>query len=300
MAKSHGGLGRGLGALLGDYPEGQPVPGEEGGTLEGVTTVETARIDPNPEQPRSHFDSDELDELAASIVKNGLLQPIVVRKVAGRYQIIAGERRWQACKRAGLDEVPVRVIDADDDKVIELAMIENIQRSDLNPIEEAHGYRLLMDREHLTQAQLAELLSKGRSTIANSLRLLDLPLRAQQLLLDGAITAGHARAILSIPTEEGREQLTEQLAQRRMTVRETEDAARRLSRPSPAAKQTPPPSEASAAYRSAAKHLSDQLKTDVRVSSAKGKHWLKIQFNDADQLEAIVRCISQEEKEDPR
>jgi ParB family chromosome partitioning protein len=296
VAKSHGGLGRGLGALLGDYPEGQGAPGAENGSPEGVTTVAPDRIDPNPEQPRSHFDPDELDELAASIAKNGLLQPIVVRQVGSRYQIIAGERRWQACKRAGLDKVPVRVIDADDDKVIELAMIENIQRSDLNPIEEAHGYRLLMEREHLTQAQLAELLSKGRSTIANALRLLDLPLRAQQLLLDGTIAAGHARAILSIPTEAGKKQLTERLAQGNMTVRAAEDMARRLSQPTDGEKSDPQPS-AAATYRSAAKHLSDQLNTDVRVSSAKGKHWLKIKFDDADQLETLVKRIAQADED---
>lgn len=294
MAKNKGGLGRGLGALLGDYPaDGISEAGSAGsGDMGEPVSASIDEIYPNPDQPRSHFDSDQLDELADSIEKNGLLQPIVVRKTDDGYQIIAGERRWQACKRAGLSDVPIRIVDADDYKVIELAMIENIQRSDLNPIEEAHGYRLLMEREGLTQAQLAELLSKGRSTIANALRLLDLPLAAQQLLLDGIISAGHARAILSIPSEEGRNTLTAELSRRKMTVREAEAYAKRLSKP-PHAEAPKTQHDGANEYGSFVRNLSKELETEVRVSSGKGKHWLQIGFEDNQQLEEIMRRIKE-------
>ena len=146
--------------------------------------VAVADIEPNPDQPRTNFKQEEIEELAASIKKDGLLQPIVVRPMAnGKYQIIAGERRWQACRYLKMEKMPVRIKDADEDKALELALIENIQRSDLNPIEEAYGYRRLMERMNLTQSEVAQVVSKGRSTIANALRLLELP-EAQQLLFE--------------------------------------------------------------------------------------------------------------------
>ena len=165
-----------------------------------VNEVDINAIAPNPDQPRTNFKREELEELSASIQKDGLLQPILVRPLEdGTYQIIAGERRWQASKLAGLQQVPIRVKEASDDKALELALIENIQRSDLNPIEEAYGYRRMMERLNMTQAEVAQAMSKGRSTVANALRLLELPEEAQQLLFEEKITAGHARAILSIP-----------------------------------------------------------------------------------------------------
>ena len=166
-----------------------------------IDEVDLNSIEPNPDQPRTYFKQEEIEELATSIERDGLLQPILVRSIAkGRYQIIAGERRWQACKSLGLKTVPIRIKEADDDKALELALIENIQRSDLNPIEEAYGYRRLMERQNMTQSEVAQAVSKGRSTIANSLRLLELPEDAQQLLFEEKISAGHARAILSIPS----------------------------------------------------------------------------------------------------
>lgn len=193
-------------------------------------TIEVAidQVKPNPNQPRMHFNKEELEELSSSIQKDGLLQPIVVRKVDDTYEIIAGERRWQACNLAGMKTVPVRVIEADDMKVLELALIENLQRSDLNPIEEAYGYKRMMERGGRTQSEVAAAVSKGRSTIANALRLLDLPEEAQQLLYEERITAGHARAILSIPTEEGRQKLTDKLKKEKLSVREAESIARLL------------------------------------------------------------------------
>lgn len=203
---------------------------EESESKKEVDEVPLLSITPNPDQPRTNFKQDEIEELAASIEKDGLLQPIVVRPLGDdKYQIIAGERRWQACRFLKMETVPVRIREADEDKALELALIENIQRSDLNPIEEAYGYRRLMERMNLTQSEVAQVVSKGRSTIANALRLLELPEDAQQLLFEEKITAGHARAILSIPTAEGRQKLTAKLMEEKLSVRETEAIARLLS-----------------------------------------------------------------------
>lgn len=266
--------------------------------IKGVVERQKNEIDinmirPNPDQPRTRFDKEELEELSESIKNNGLLQPILVRKVNTMYQIIAGERRWQACKLVGLKTVPVNIMKADDDKVIELAMIENIQRSDLNPIEEAYGYRRLMERKGLTQSQLAQAVSKGRSTIANSLRLLELPEDAQQLLFEGKITSGHARAILSVPTPKGRQTLTEKMLAGDMSVREAESLARLLSgRKSETTTARPPiPQE----YRTVAKNLSKALGTNVRVKSSKGKNKIEIEFKDEDQLQSLFERILDEE-----
>ena len=248
------------------------------------TIVKISRIEPNPEQPRQHFDAEELEELSQSIKQNGLLQPILVREVNDRYQIIAGERRYQACKKIDLKEVPVRVTEADDIKSITLAMVENIQRADLNPMEEAYGYRLLMERDNLTQAQLAEAVSKGRSTIANSLRLLDLPEEAQQLLFEGKITAGHARAILSIPTDEGRQMLTRKLLENPVSVREAENLARLY-----AGRKTETPTRVATpkSFKKVAKSLRTTLGTNVRVKTVGGKNKIEIEFQDEDHLQEI-------------
>lgn len=243
-------------------------------------------IEPNPDQPRTSFKREELEELAASIDREGLLQPILVRSVADRkYQIIAGERRWQACKMLELDMVPVTVKDADDAKALELALIENLQRADLNPIEEAYGYRRLMERNNMTQADLAQAMSKGRSTISNALRLLELPEEAQQLLFEDKIQAGHARAILSIPSREGRQKLTAKLRENKMSVREAEQMARLLSgKPNRnATRREPIP----ASYKSVAKTLRDVLKRNVKVKSSKGKNKIEIEFRDERDLEKL-------------
>ena len=247
-------------------------------------------IVPNPNQPRTNFKSAELDELAGSIERDGLLQPILVREISpGSYQIIAGERRWQACKQLGMKTVPVRIREASDNEALEMALVENIQRSDLNPIEEAWGYRRLMEKRGLTQAQLAQALSKGRSTIANSLRLLELPEDAQQLLFEEKITAGHARAILSVPTTEGRQKLAEKLVAEKLSVRETENLARLMS-----AKKPPkgtPRATAPKAYALAARALKAALETNVKVKTVQGKSKVEIEFKDEKDLQRIVRAI---------
>lgn len=248
-------------------------------------------IEPNPDQPRTFFKQDEIEELASSIKKDGLLQPIVVRPTAnGKYQIIAGERRWQACRYLKMETMPVRIKDADEDKALELALIENIQRSDLNPIEEAYGYRRLMERMNLTQSEVAQVVSKGRSTIANALRLLELPEEAQQLLFEEKITAGHARAILSIPTAEGRQKLTAKLVEEKLSVRETEAIARLMAgKKNDSSRTTRTPSPAS--FKKVAKTLRDALHTNVKVKTVQGKNKIEIEFKDEEDLQRLFNEI---------
>lgn len=249
-------------------------------------------ISPNPDQPRTNFKQEEIEELAASIEKDGLLQPILVRSVGdSAYQIIAGERRWQACRSIGLKTVPVRIKDADDDKALELALVENIQRSDLNPIEEAYGYRRMMERRNLTQSEVAQAMSKGRSTVANALRLLELPEEAQQLLFEEKISAGHARAILSIPSKGGRQKLTEKLVEEKLSVREAEAIARLLagkrSVEGPTSRQPTPKS-----FKTVARALRNTLSANVRVKTVQGKNKIEIEFKDEQDLERLFEKLT--------
>lgn len=267
------------------------APKDDKGTT-GIVPLD--KVQPNPDQPRTNFKPEEIEELAKSIKKEGLLQPILVRKVGDHYQIIAGERRWQACKSLEMKEIPVRFWAADNDKALELALIENIQRTDLNPIEEAYGYKRLMERRGMTQSEVAQTVSKGRSTIANALRLLDLPEEAQQLLFEEKITAGHARAILSIPDAEGRKTLTNKLVNEKLSVRETESIARLLSGRAQAkeegkTKRVPMP----ASYKKAARGLTRFLSAPVRVKTVQGKNKIEIQFKDEEELERILNLIAQ-------
>lgn len=264
-----------------------------------VIEVGLLEVHPNPDQPRTHFKKEEIEELASSIAQDGLLQPILVRPADDGFQIIAGERRWQACRSLGLEKVPVRLWDADEDKALELALIENIQRSDLNPIEEAYGYKRLMERKGMTQSEVARTVSKGRSTIANALRLLELPEEAQKLLFEEKITAGHARAILSIPTADGRMILTRKLEQEKLSVREAESLARLIAgreqaKESGAPKRVPAP----ASFKKAAKGLSRFLSVPVRVKTVKGKNKIEIPFKDEEELNRILGAISGSESSD--
>ena len=261
-------------------------------TVRDTDEVPIELVEPNPDQPRTNFNKEELEELAESIKRNGLLQPILVRKVGEKYQIIAGEQRWQACNLLKMETVPVRVKEVGDDDTIMLALVENIQRSDLNPIEEAYGYRRMIERGKMTQSQVAQAVSKGRSTIANALRLLELPEEAQQLLFEEKITAGHARAILSVPTKEGRVKLTEKLVKEDLSVRDTEALARLLA--GKKTEKTPARSQIPKSYRTVARSLRDALDTDVRVKSVKGKNKIEIGFRDEADLERLFRIITSE------
>lgn len=266
-------------------PEIEPLAGNM------IYEVEIDKVDPNPDQPRTNFDEEDLKELSNSIKREGLIQPILAREMPdGTYQIIAGERRWQASKRAGLKTVPIQVKNVDDDKALELALIENIQRTDLNPIEEAYAYKKLMERNKMTQADIAQAVSKGRSTIANALRLLDLPEEAQKMLFEDQITAGHARAILSAPKER-RASLTQKIADNNMSVREAEQLARLMSnKPEKSASREPVP----ALYKSVARALKASLSTQVKVKSSKGKNKIEIEFTDEQDLERLFNLINPE------
>lgn len=210
------GLGRGLSALMADVNEAQPAPAV-GRTPDQLIPIENIR--PNPDQPRKQFDQGALDDLVASIKEKGVLQPLIVRLVDGAYQIVAGERRWRAAQMAQLHELPVLVRDFTDAEVLEVAIIENIQRADLNPIEEAAGYRQLMDRFDRTQEMMADALGKSRSHIANLLRLLQLPKSVQDMLSDGKLSAGHARALI---TADDPEALARRVIAKGLSVRATE------------------------------------------------------------------------------
>ena len=196
----------------------------------GELMVKISLVEPNRNQPRKMFDKDSLDELTKSVKQYGVLQPIIVKKTGNRYEIVAGERRWRAAQAAGLSEVPVVVRDYDDQKAKEIAIIENIQRTDLNPIEEALAYKSLIEEYNLTQEELSDKVSKNRSTITNSLRLLKLSKNIQQYMIDGKISSGHARALLSLEDEGKRELLALDIMKRSLSVRDTEQAAKTLSK----------------------------------------------------------------------
>ena len=196
----------------------------------GELMVKISLVEPNRNQPRKMFDKDSLDELTKSVKQYGVLQPIIVKKIGNRYEIVAGERRWRAAQAAGLSEVPVVVRDYDDQKAKEIAIIENIQRTDLNPIEEALAYKSLIEEYNLTQEELSDKVSKNRSTITNSLRLLKLSKNIQQYMIEGRISSGHARALLSLEDEGKRELLALDIMKRNLSVRDTEKAAKALSK----------------------------------------------------------------------
>lgn len=259
------------------------------------STVSIEKIHPNPNQPRTHFNETELEELSESIREHGVLQPLLVRKKDEEFEIIAGERRYQASKIAGLSELPVIIKDVDDQKMLELALIENLQRSDLNPIEEAKGYRQLIKASGMTQEALSKAVSKSRSAITNSLRLLDLPERVQELLFEGKLTAGHARAILAVPFEEQRIKLAEKVVADGLSVRATENLAPLFS-----VGETPkaPRPVTPQSYKKAARVLRQVFNTNVRVKSTRGKNKIEIEFKDEDELARILEQVMETERED--
>lgn len=279
MAKS--GLGRGLESLMGEA-------NHEVGAMAPESSLPISKIKPNPKQPRHSFDENALEELADSIKQNGILQPLLVRKVGQSYQIVAGERRYQAAKRAGLKELPVVIKDISDEDVFKLALIENLQRSDLSPIEEAQGYRQLIDENGLTQEQLGKALSKSRSAITNTLRLLDLPVEVQEMMGDGKLSAGHARAILAVPSEEGRIKLAQKVVAERLSVRQTESLAPLFSGMQAEKKPRPVTPQS---YKRVARQLRMTLDTNVKVRQTRGKNKIEIEFKDEDDLMRIIGSI---------
>ncbi len=284
MAKKSG-LGRGLGALLGETA----LEVGEASNDAPPRTLPVDEVVPNPDQPRKTFDDDELDELADSIRKNGILQPLVVRERGGSYQIIAGERRYQAAKRAGLEQVPVVVREVSDEEVLQLALIENLQRSDLNPLEAARGYRDLMEQNGLTQEEVGKILSKSRSAVANSLRLLDLPDEVQDMVARGELSAGHARAILSVSGDSARIALAHKVKDEGLSVRQTEILGPLFSVKDDGERPRRQPAPQS--YKRAARTLRNKLSTKVSVRSVRGRNKIEIEFGDEQELAALVQRI---------
>ena len=284
-AKKRGGLGRGLNALVSEaeYETGGSAASASNTASEIKLPVED--IVPNPNQPRIHFNETELRELSESIQEHGVLQPLLVRKHGNGYEIIAGERRYQASKLAGLEELPVIIKDVNDEEMLALALIENLQRSDLNPVEEAKGYRQLIDASGMTQEALSKAVSKSRSAITNSLRLLDLPEVVQQMIFEGKLTAGHARAILAVPYEDARIRLAEKVVAEGLSVRATENLAPLFS-----AGETPKTSRPATpqSFKKAARVLRQVFNTNVRVKSSRGKNKIEIEFKDEEELSRIL------------
>lgn len=274
-------LGRGLNALMGEAQT-------ETGSVASDTLVDIAKIQPNPNQPRTHFNETLLQELSESIRENGVLQPLLVRKKGQKYEIIAGERRYQASKLAGIEKLPVIIKDVDDQKMLELALIENLQRSDLNPIEEAKGYKQLLKESGMTQEALSKAVSKSRSAITNSLRLLDLPDEVQQFLFDGKMTAGHARAILAVPFEDARIRLAQKVVNEGLSVRATENLAPLFSVGEEPKK---PKSVTPQSYKKAARTLRQVFNTNVKVKSSRGKNKIEIEFKDEEELSQILSVV---------
>lgn len=282
MAKKAG-LGKGLVSLMGEADA-------ETAAMKSDSVLPISKVKPNKGQPRKTFDETELSELADSIKQNGILQPILVRKHGTSYEIVAGERRYQAAKLAGLDEVPVVIREISDEDVFKLALIENLQRSNLTPLEEARGYRQLLDEKDLTQEELSKILSKSRSAITNTLRLMDLPAEVQDLLEAGRITAGHARAILAVPTEEGRIRLAEKVVNENLSVRQTEHLAPLFSGTEEPSKRRREPAPQS--FKRAARELRQALNTNVKVKNVRGKNKIEIEFADEGMLAHIVEMIA--------
>ena len=277
------GLGKGLGALFGDFNEQAEQPSE------GTVTLPLQKIEPNPLQPRKTFDQEELASLAESIRMHGIIQPLTVRKLpTGFYQIIAGERRWCAARLAGLSDVPVVIMEADDKKAMELALIENLQRSDLNPIEEAKGYQQLMTEYGMTQEVTAERVGKSRPAVANALRLLSLSPAVLELVEQGRLSAGHARALLTVKSAPEQYAVAMKVINLQLSVRQTENMCKNL------VKATKPKQEKPIAVDYLAeceKTLSKRLGRGVRIVSGKRKGRLELEYYGEEDLQRLYELL---------
>ncbi len=285
------GLGRGLSALLGEMASEAPVsPGAEGKVPSGVRMLPVSALTPHPGQPRRHFDDALLDELAASIASRGLIQPIVVRPHGHDYQIVAGERRWRAAQRARLHEVPVVVRDFDDAQTLEIALIENIQRQDLNAIEEAQAYQRLAGEYGHTQEALAKIVHKSRSHVANLLRLLELPEAVQDRVTDGSLSMGHARALLG---SRDVEMLAQQVVARGLSVRETEKLAKGAKPERAGGNRDRSPAPAPDADIAALeRQLSDLLGLHVRIAHSEKGGTITLTYSTLDQLDMVCQRLT--------
>lgn len=291
-------LGRGLSSLLEDSAPQQVETSKQelSDTNENIREIPVSNIRPNAFQPRIRFDDRHLAELAASIRLAGLMQPIVVRNAGdGQYEIIAGERRWRACKMAGLKTVPAIVREADDRKSAELALIENVQRTDLNPIERAGAFRALMAKFSMTQSDVADRVGLDRSSVANLLRLLELPDDIRNMIADGALSAGHGKMLASVADESQRRQLVERIMSEHLSVRQTEKAVREIAKRNEQsegdAESTSPDRDAN--LRDLESKLGDHLKTRVRIDVSAGgdKGKLILDFYDLEHFDGLMRAM---------
>jgi ParB family chromosome partitioning protein len=290
------GLGRGFGALL-PGEDSFSVPDAAAGDV--VKIVPLASVEPNPEQPRKDFDQEALEELASSIREQGVLQPLLVEAWAGGYRIVAGERRWRAAKLAGLSEVPVLVRAFTDESRMEIALIENIQRSDLKPLEEARAYRNLMDVFNLTQEDVAKKVGKQRSTVANALRLLRLPDEMQSAVDAGSLTPGHARAVLAVTLPDGQKTLFQAILTEGLSVREAEERAQRLNAGGPprteAPAPAPPATRPSADVAELQQRFMERLGTRVAIKGTVQRGRIEIDYYSADDLDRLYAILGGDE-----
>ena len=284
---SQKGLGKGLGALLGDFAE---EPQEKS----AYQSLPIYKVEPNPDQPRTDFDPEELENLAESIRVHGLIQPLTVREMpSGYYQIIAGERRWRAARLAKLSEVPVVVIDADDRKAMELALIENLQRQDLNPVEEALGYKSLMEDYGLTQEEAATRVGKSRPAVANALRLLSLNPEVLELVRSGSLTAGHARAIASLKSEKKQLDAAKKVIALSLSVRQTETLCKNMEKgPAPKKEEVFAVDYVAECEKSLSKHLG----RGVKIVNGKRKGRFELEFYGQEDLQKLLDALMKLEK----
>ena len=294
IVKRPHGLGRGLSALLGDVAREEPVAPAASPSSKAVQNIEVSLIQPHPEQPRRHFDEGALQELAESIAKRGVIQPIIVRPHGGGFQIVAGERRWRAAQRAQLHRIPAIVRDFDEQETLEIALIEKIQREDLNPIAEAEAYRKLIGDFQHTQDALGRIVGKSRSHIANLMRLLDLPASVQQQVMEQKISMGHARALIGVPDCET---LARRVEEKGLSVRDTEQLVRRMKTgdDTPAARRTGAAAEPDADIASLEQHLADILGLKVDIQhEGNGGGTLTLRYSTLDQLDMLCQRLSGE------
>lgn len=285
---SNKGLGKGLGALLGDFTE-------ESQEKTAYQLLPIYKVEPNPDQPRQDFDEVELQALADSIAEHGVIQPLTVREMStGYYQIIAGERRWRAARMANLSEVPAIIVEADDRKVKELALIENLQRQDLNPVEEALGYHSLMEEYSLTQDDAAKRVGKSRPAVANALRLLALPQEILEMLRQGKLTAGHARAVLVLKTEKKQLEAAQKIAALGLSVRQAEMLCKNMSREAPVKKE--PETFAVDYVAECEKQLSKQLGRGVKIVNGKRKGKFELEFYGQEDLQVLLDALMKLQK----
>lgn len=305
VTKKRGGLGRGVDALIPQKPKEKTAESATKTAKEPKTTVKEvvkevqvpadtylkiSDIEPNRDQPRKDFDKNSLEELADSISQYGVIQPIVVQKKKDYYEIIAGERRWRAAKMAKLKEVPVVIKDFNEQEVTEIALIENIQRKDLNPIEEATAYKNLLDEYKLTQEDLSKRLSKSRSAITNSIRLLTLPEAVQQYVVNGQLSMGHARAILSLEQVELKEKVAKRVVDKGLSVRETEKLVKNTLNPKQ--RKLPIPTTEQAHYRRLSEKLKNVFGTKVTINNKKdGKGKIEIEYYSVEELERLLEMF---------